>query len=76
MSHQDHDQVGTDLGLGVEFSDPEINQDISSPIRVVTSEQVCSEFVFVVRGGVSWVFMNFREPYACFIHYIYNFEAW
>ena len=59
MRLQDLVRVGTDLGLVVKIGDPDINEEIGSPTKVTSDENVCMEVVLVVLFGVRWVVVTF-----------------
>ena len=45
---------GLDLGLGIKVGDPEINEEVIYPIKMISNELVLSE-AFIVLLVVIWV---------------------
>ena len=57
--------ISPDLGVVSKFSEPEINEDISSPIKFTLYDKVWLEVVFLVLVGVRYVVVDFGRPSAC-----------
>ena len=58
-------RVGPDLGLEVKVSDPDINVEVGSPIKVTSNEEVRLEVIFVALAGTGGVSVTLGRPHAC-----------
>ena len=63
--HQYLVQVVPDLGLGVKFSDPGIDKEVGSLIKVTSNQEVRYEVIFVVLVDVGGVSVILGWPRAC-----------